>query len=160
MLVEMKRFVDDGDTSGTLLYIDGKFECFCIEDEHRSKKIWGEMRFPEGIMQIGLRKAGGMNARFTKRYPWHKGMLCIFNAPNWKIIIGTTVFQYCQYHPGNDDDDTAGCPLPNETMNTTRMRGIGSTVAYKRMYEKIVPELLAGREVSLHVTKIGGNLIV
>lgn len=155
MKLEMKRFVDDGDTSGTLFYIDGKFECFMVEDEQRTVKVFKETRIPESVLEVSIRKEGRINARYTKKYDWHKGMLCLHNAPNWKIIVGTTVFQYCMFHIGNDEDDTAGCPLPNETFNSTRMVGAGSGVAYKKMYLKIVNHLLAGNKVFCHISKIG-----
>jgi len=57
-------------------------------------------------------------------------------------------------HIGNTDDDTAGCLLPNETLNSTSMRGAGSTNAYKRMYPKVAKAVEAGDKVRIHITDI------
>ncbi len=155
MLLELKRFVDDGNTTGGNLFIDGVHECFIIEDEHRDEKKWGQMRIPEGKFEVSIRNSGGIHNRYKRKFSaWHKGMLCIHNAPKWKIIVGETIFQYVMFHVGNSEKDTAGCPLPNSTFNLKTMRGTGSTDAYKAMYLKVIEHLLAGGKVTLKITDV------
>lgn len=153
MKVELKRFVDDGNTSFGAFFIDGVFKCFMIEDEHRTIKKWGEMRIPAGVYDLSLRREGGFHNRYLNKLgpAYHNGILCVHNAPNWKIIQGDIVFQYVLIHVGNSEKDTAGCLLPNTAVNANTMRGSGSWIAYKKIYPIIRDACLRGEEVKIHV---------
>lgn len=155
MKLTLKRFHDDGNTTVGAFYIDGRFKCFIIEDEERTFKKWGEMRFPEGSYRVGLRKEGGFHARYSKRYGnLHKGMLCVYNAPDWKIIVGTTVFQWCLFHWGNSEKDTAGCLLPNMAFDARTMRGSHSKVAYDFIYPEIADYIEKHGDIDFQVMDI------
>ena len=39
MKIELKRFSSQSDTTLGLLFVDGEFECFTLEDEYREEKI-------------------------------------------------------------------------------------------------------------------------
>ena len=41
MKLELKRFSSQSDTTLGLLFADGAFECFTLEDEYRSQKVKG-----------------------------------------------------------------------------------------------------------------------
>jgi hypothetical protein len=131
----------DEATLGTL-FIDGLFECFILEDQPQpGEKIWGETRIPAGEYPIHLRTAGGMHARYGRRYTWHRGMLWLRNVPG---------FQFIYLHPGNNDDDSAGCLLPGATACSDPMEVHRSVAAYRTIYQKIAPVI--GREpVTLEV---------
>lgn len=121
------------DTLG-MLFIDDKFSCYTLEDEYRTKKVYGKTRIPEGSYEIKLRKTGGFHQRYLKKFGsgFHKGMLQIINVPNFKYVL---------IHIGNKEDDTAGCLLVGNTskQNITDVGFIGqSTSAYKRIYSQIV----------------------
>lgn len=153
MHLELKRFHDDGDTTFGVFYIDGVAQCFMVEDQKQTKKVWGEMRIPEGTYMVSLRISGGFHQRYSKKFPtMHDGMLCIHNAPNWKIIQSGVTFQYVLIHIGNDDDDTAGCLLPNDTATFSTMRGAGSTQAYKKIYPIIRDAIQRGKQVKITIT--------
>jgi hypothetical protein len=158
MKVLLQRFVDDSDTTGGALFINGKFECFIVEDEEREIKKWGEMRIPNGTYDISFRKVGGFHNRYKKKFASiHKGMLQVTNTSNKadsKIVVGDIKFQYVLIHVGNSDNDTAGCLLPNETFNSSTMRGSGSVNAYKRMYPKIATALSNNERVTLDIIDI------
>ena len=94
MEIKLKRIADDGDTSISLFYIDYVFQCFVIEDEHRTKKVYGETRIPEGTYSMDLRKSGGFTSRYDKKYENHNGMLCIYNKPDWVLENKGLRFQY------------------------------------------------------------------
>ncbi len=47
MKLTVKRFADNGETTLGILYIDGVFECFTVEDqEQKGDKVKGETRVP------------------------------------------------------------------------------------------------------------------
>ena len=64
-------------------------------------------------------------------------MLCIYNAPDWKLINNGLEFQYILIHIGNDDDDTAGCLLCGLDSYSNKNLIGNSTKAYKLIYNKI-----------------------
>lgn len=127
---------------------------FVVEEPYRDgPKIPGETCIPAGSRRLGLRTEGGMHADYSRRFSWHKGMLWILDVPD---------FEYVYYHIGNfvvgRNDDTLGCPLVNTSLVERadgELDGQGSTAAYKRLYEAVVPHILAGEEVWTHITNEG-----
>jgi hypothetical protein len=155
MRITVKRFADNGDTTLGVLYVDGIFQCFTVEDEERSTKKKGETRVPNGVYKVALRKEGGYHAKYTTKYgSMHKGMLCIFNKPNWKIEKDGMSFQYILIHTGNTDEHTMGCLLVNDAVSGKSFTGSSSVDAYKKLYPIIADELERGGEVSIEYIDI------
>lgn len=155
MKITVKRFADNGDTTMGLFYIDGIFKCFTIEDEERAIKVKGETRIPNGIYNIGLRKEGGYHENYSAKYgKMHKGMLCIYNQPNWKIEKDNMSFQYILIHTGNTDDHTMGCLLLNNAVDGITFRGSSSVDAYKSVYPTILKAIEAGEKVTIEYIDI------
>lgn len=145
MKINLKRYSDNGESTLGLLFIDCKFQCYTIEDEARTQKVYGETRIPEGVYKLGLRKEGGFHNRYRSKFSsgFHKGMLQILDVPN---------FEYILIHIGNDDDDTAGCVLVGDSANNNTIQDgfiSSSTHAYKRVYPKIVEAIENGEDVEI-----------
>lgn len=122
-------------TLGRLL-IDGVFECFTLEDEFRAVKVKGETRIPAGTYKLALRTEGTTHFQYAKRFPeFHKGMLHVLNVPG---------FQWILIHIGNTEKDTEGCLLVGADRDEEKMTIGRSTVAYRKMYPKVVSALMAG----------------
>ena len=139
------------DATNGLLFINGIFECFTLEDEVRDVKVHSESAIPLGEYKIKLRTVGGFHQKYTDRYgvAFHKGMLELQDVPN---------FQYILIHTGNTDQHTAGCLLVGETQQDLD-RGKdgfigGSGDAYKKMYPKVLKALLSGEKVTIEYTTI------
>jgi hypothetical protein len=155
MELTVKRFADNGDTTLGILYINEVFECFTVEDEERAVKKKGETRVPNGKYNISLRKEGGYHARYLKKYgSMHKGMLCVHNAPNWKIEKDGMTFQYILIHTGNTDEHTMGCLLTNDAVSGKTFTGSSSVDAYKGLYPKVAKALESGEEVTIEYIDI------
>lgn len=155
MELVVKRFADNGDTTLGILYINGIFECFTVEDEERESKVRGETRIPEGLYDISLRTEGGYHSKYTTKYgSMHHGMLCIHNAPNWKIVNAGMEFQYILIHTGNTDEHTMGCLLVNDAVSGKTFTGSSSVDAYKAMYPKVAEAILRGEEVTIEYIDI------
>lgn len=139
-VIRLKRIASNGDTTVGHLSCEG-FEGFCIEDEYRAKKIMNETRIPAGLYEIKLRKAGGFHTRYSKKFgSKHKGMLWLQNVPNFKWIY---------IHPGNTDDDTSGCLLPNLGFNFASWYGNTSSDAYWQLYDIVIRKLAKEQVVIL-----------
>jgi len=138
------------DATNGMLFIDGVFECFTLEDEVRDVKIHSETAIPLGEYEIKLRTEGGFHSKYTARYgAMHKGMLWLQDVPNFKWIL---------IHTGNQDSHTAGCLLVGETQQDLDKGKDGfvggSGDAYKKMYPKVANALLSGEKVTIKYSNI------
>jgi len=155
MKLTVKRFADNSDTTLGILFIDGVFECFTVEDEERQTKVMGETRVPNGTYDIKLRSVGGFHNRYSAKYgSMHKGMLCVHNKPNWILENAGMSFQYILIHTGNTDEHTAGCLLVNDAVSGKTFTGSSSVDAYKKVYPKVASALESGDSVTIEYIDI------
>ena len=98
------------------LYVDGKFECYTLEDKEREVKIKSETAIPKGTYIVGIT----LSNRFKKLLP------ILINVPN---------FEGVRIHSGNTNHDTEGCIL----VGTTRSKDFigNSRVAFQRLFKKM-----------------------
>ena len=150
MKLQVVRTQFGKDATNGLLFIDGIFECYTLEDQYQAVKVMHETCIPEGTYDIEFRKTGGFHAKYSERYKnAHYGMLHIQDVPN---------FTYILIHTGNTDEHTSGCLIVGETQQDLDIADDGfigsSTVAYKKMYSKVANQLLQGKKVSIEYTTI------
>ena len=150
MHITVKRSISDSESTASFVLIDKQYECFGLEDEHRTKKVCGETRVTAGTYKIELRTVGGFHQRYSKRFgAKHHGMLHIVGVPN---------FEYILIHIGNDDDDTAGCLLLGSSLYRTNAFAVSqSTKAYLAFYEKVWQAAADGQ---LTITFVDDDLLV
>jgi hypothetical protein len=127
------RFSDDGDSTLGLLFLDGKFQTYTLEDEYRNKKVSGETRIPAGTYTLGIRDVmSGLTKKYRNRYSWFKYHLHVKDVPN---------FKYVYIHIGNNDDHTDACILVGRTQNSNvgneQGQVLSSRVDFKKLYEEI-----------------------
>lgn len=98
------------------LYVDGKFECYTLEDKEREVKIKSETAIPKGVYVVGIT----LSNRFKKMLP---------------ILIDVPNFEGVRIHPGNTNHDTEGCIL----VGTTRSQDFigNSRIAFGRLFKKM-----------------------
>lgn len=145
------------DATNGMLFIDGVFECYTLEDEVRDVKLMSETAIPLGTYEIKFRNIGGFDTKYKARYgtTFHKGMLELQDVPNFKYIL---------IHTGNTDEHTAGCLLLGETQQDLDKGKDGfvggSGDAYKKMYPKVRDALLNGEKVTIEYsnTNLGAEL--
>ena len=128
------------DTLG-LLYIDGKFACFTLEDEARDIKVAGETRIPRGKYKLGLKFSPTMSPKYGH------DMIYVRDVPGFEGIY---------IHRGNTDLDTRGCILVGDSAHFSyggRSRILESTQAYARVYDIISDGILAG-ETTLCIASV------
>ena len=138
------------DATNGMLFINGLFECYTLEDQYQSVKVMHETCIPEGTYDIKFRTVGGFHEKYKKRYGNdHYGMLHLQDVPN---------FTYILLHAGNTDEATSGCTLLGETQQDLDVSDDGfigrSGIAYQKLYKKVSKELLLGKSVTIEYTTI------
>ena len=133
MKLELKRFSAGNDSTLGLMFVDGEFECFTLEDEYREKKVKGETRIPAGTYKVAKREVvSGLTEKYRSKYPWFDYHFMLHDVPN---------FQYVYIHVGNDDDHTDGCILVGYAIKSNRFNEdnnlTSSGPAFKRLYQKM-----------------------
>lgn len=103
------------------LYIDGKFQCFTLEDEFRTIKVKDETRIPSGTY--------GVIWTYSNRFK--RDMLLLEQVPGFAGI---------RIHSGNTDKDTSGCILVGESVSDTRLSA--SRSALTKLELKVVPQAI------------------
>ncbi len=98
MKIEVKRLHrTDNSTIGELT-IDGKFECYTLEDVERYVKIKGETAIPNGTYKVIINQSN----RFKRLLP---------------LLIGVPNFEGVRIHAGNSNHDTEGCILVGQNRS-------------------------------------------
>jgi len=130
--INVYRFSDNGNSTMGLVFIDGEFFCYCLEDEHRDVKVKGETRIPAGTYQLGIKsELTPMTRRYRDQYGWFKYHLNVKDVPEFDDIY---------IHKGNTEKHTAGCLLlGNQPNNNTIKAGFlgDSGTIYKAFYQKV-----------------------
>ena len=150
MKLQVVRTQFGTDATNGLLFVNGLFECYTLEDQYQAVKVMHETCIPEGTYDIKFRTVGGFHEKYKKRYGAdHYGMLHLQDVPN---------FTYILIHQGNSDEHTSGCLILGETQQDLDLSDDGfighSGVAYKKLYKKVAKELLLGKSVTIEYTTI------
>ena len=149
MKLHLLRYSQNDESTLGLLYLNGKFICYTLEDQYQENKVYAETRIPVGEYKITLRTVGGFHERYKVKFKdIHKGTLWIRDIPG---------FEYVLIHCGNTDNDTAGCILVGDSslQNVSNRGYIGDSVkAYRRIYPAIAQALTQGEHVTIEISDL------
>lgn len=98
------------------LFVDGKFECYTLEDVERPVKIPGVTAIPRGTYEVVI----SYSNRFEKLLP------LLQNVPN---------FEGVRIHTGNKATHTEGCILVGKSKTTDQVQQ--SVVAFDALFPKL-----------------------
>ena len=98
------------------LFIDGKFECYTLEDIERDVKIKSETAIKKGTYKVVLT----MSNRFKKIMP---------------LLLNVPEFEGIRIHSGNTNHDTEGCILVGKTRSVDFIGG--SRTAFTSLMAKL-----------------------
>ena len=110
------------------LYVNGKFECYTLEDVLRPEKIKGETAIDAGTYKVIIDRSN----RFKRLLP------LLLNVPNFSGV---------RIHPGNSDQDTEGCILVGDSPATDYL-GV-SRVAFNRLFSKMQAALKDDESIAI-----------
>lgn len=112
------------------LSVDGKFECYTLEDIPRECKVYSETCIPKGEYEVVIT----MSNRFKQRMP---------------LLKSVPGFEGIRIHSGNTAADTEGCILVG--MSKGKDIIYESRKAYKALFDKLDAALAKGEKVTIKV---------
>jgi hypothetical protein len=116
MKLELTRLVRTEKSTIGELYVNGKFECYTLEDVERKEKVFGETAIDKGTYQVVV----------TYSNAFKQNMPLLLNVPK---------FQGIRIHSGNTAKNTLGCILVGQTRSVDFIGN--SRSAYKSLFSKI-----------------------
>lgn len=118
MKLTLPRTDFDAESTIGTLYVDGKFECYTLEDAVRDgPKVYGKTAIPVGTYEV----------RITYSNHFKRDLPLLMDVPG---------FEGVRIHPGNTADDTEGCILVGRTKAIDRINN--SRDAFDSLYAKIL----------------------
>ena len=127
MKIEVKRLYKTENSTIGELTIDGKFECYTLEDKERVVKIKGETAISKGTYKVIINQSN----RFKKPLP------LLLNVPN---------FEGVRIHPGNSNHDTEGCILVGQSISKDYIS------KSRKAFEKLFKKMQLAKEITLTIT--------
>lgn len=116
MKITVKRLHRTDKSTIGELFIDGKFECYTLEDVERKVKIKSETAIPKGEYKVIINQSN----RFKRLLP------LLLNVPN---------FEGVRIHSGNSNHDTEGCILVGTTRSLDYIGN--SRLAFGKLFKKM-----------------------
>lgn len=98
------------------LFLNGKFECYTLEDVERPVKIQNQTAIPKGKYKVIINQS----VRFKQLMP------LLLNVPNFSGV---------RIHSGNHKDNTEGCILVGRTRSVDFIGN--SRAAYRQLFAKL-----------------------
>ena len=127
MKIEVKRLHRTENSTIGELTIDGKFECYTLEDKERDVKIKGETAIPKGMYKVIINQSN----RFKKLLP------LLINVPN---------FEGVRIHPGNSNHDTEGCILVG--MN----RSVDYITKSRKAFDSLFKKMQKAKNITITIS--------
>jgi hypothetical protein len=127
MKIQIKRLHKTENSTIGEMTIDGKFECYTLEDKERDVKIKSETAIPKGTYKVIINQSN----RFKKLMP------LLLNVPN---------FEGVRIHPGNSNHDTEGCILVGQS------RSVDYITKSRKAYEILFAKMKLAKEITLTIS--------
>jgi hypothetical protein len=127
MRIEVKRLHRTENSTIGELTIDGKFECYTLEDKERDVKIKGETAIAKGTYKVIINQSN----RFKKLLP------LLINVPN---------FEGVRIHPGNSNHDTEGCILVG--MN----RSVDYITKSRKAFDSLFKKMQGAKNITITIS--------
>lgn len=143
--ITVLRYIDDGQTTLGLMFLQGKFFAYTLEDTHQDEKIHGNTRIPQGVYPLELnRNLTGLTQTYRNRFSWFDFHVEIKNIPNFSLVY---------IHIGNNHVDTMGCILIADGVNAADSQKMitHSRLAFERFYKTLHPLLNSNRKLTIQL---------
>ena len=140
-IVITRKYYTSKSTVGEMV-VDGKFECYTLEDVVRVFKIFGSTAIPMGCYNVALT----YSPRFGKTMP---------------LIEDVRGFTGVRIHCGNKAEDTEGCILVGANYNPQKPDWISSSKdAYVDLYEKLIAAASNEEHITLEIIDTERGMLI
>lgn len=143
--ITLLRYMDDGQTTLGLMFLQGKFFAYTLEDTHQDEKNHGNTRIPQGVYPLQLnRNVTGLTQTYRNKFSWFDFHVEIKEIPNFSLVY---------IHIGNTHIDTKGCVLIADGVNAADPQKMisHSRLAFERFYKTIHPLLNSNRKLTIQL---------
>ena len=130
LYVKIDRTWYSGKSTIGKMYVDGKFECYTLEDPVRPAKIDGETAIPAGVYEVVINHS----PKYKRQMPRLK------DVPGFTGIL---------IHWGNYPKDTMGCLLVGETRDVDYVGR--SKKAFNALFKKLKDAKEAGKKIYITI---------
>ena len=127
MKIQIKRLHKTENSTIGEMTIDGKWECYTLEDVERDVKIKSETAIPKGTYKVIINQSN----RFKKLLP---------------LLLNVSNFEGVRIHPGNTNHDTEGCILVGRTKSKDF---IGQS---RKAFESLFAKMKLAKEITLTIS--------
>lgn len=140
------RYFHDKDTTLGLLYINGGFFCYTLEDTFNQPKVPGQSRIGSGEYAVDFRREETeLTKTYRSRYPeWFHYHLWVKDVPEFSSIY---------IHSGGDNTDTEGCILVSDSLSVKADSQFftNSRNTFKRLYLYLKEELDKNKKIKISI---------
>ena len=140
------RYLDDGETTIGLLYVNDAFYCYTLEDTFQKVKIAGSTRIPAGRYAIKFREEETeLTQEYRTRYPeWFVYHLELQNVPQFSAVY---------IHNGGDHTDTEGCILVSDSISVEDENTYltNSRTTFKRLYVFLQQQMTESKKIFIDI---------
>ena len=127
MKIEVKRLHRTSNSTIGELTIDGKFECYTLEDVERDVKIKGETAIAKGTYKVIINQSN----RFKRLLP---------------LLISVPNFEGVRIHAGNSNHDTEGCILVG--MN----RSLDYITKSRKAFDSLFKKMQKAKDITITIS--------
>jgi hypothetical protein len=127
MKIEVKRLHRTDNSTIGELSIDGKFECYTLEDIERDVKIKGETAIAKGTYKVIINQSN----RFKRLLP------LLINVPN---------FEGVRIHAGNSNHDTEGCILVGQN------RSVDYITKSRKAFDSLFKKMQKAKDITITIS--------
>ena len=131
MKLEIKREPSTNVCTIGTMTINGRFQCYTLEDVVRDQKIPGETAIPSGVYKVIITYSN----RFKRDLP---------------LLVNVENFSGVRIHPGNTAADTEGCILVGQSRAASSVQM--SRTAFDALYSKLLTAWASQDEIWLKVS--------
>ena len=126
MNIKVKRLHRTENSTIGELFIDGKFECYTLEDKEREVKIKCETAIPKGTYKVIINYSN----RLKKQMP---------------LLLNVPGFEGVRIHAGNSNHDTEGCLLVGQARTTDYI------TKSRKAFEKLFAKMKLAKTITLTI---------
>ena len=127
MRIEVKRLHRTDNSTIGELSIDGKFECYTLEDIERDVKIKGETAIAKGTYKVIINQSN----RFKRLLP---------------LLIGVPNFEGVRIHAGNSNHDTEGCILVGQN------RSLDYITKSRKAFDSLFKKMQKAKDITITIS--------